>query len=209
MIGVIRKERKRRMALLSDDPDVADYVWLSTDEPFINDLCLMLLVAVHHQVEREIVRLAARAIGDEEPLSQNQYEQRLEIERGHWGKWKTRRTVIAKLNLASFPEWDTSMETLRLLANSYKHAPSGKPFSDLLTHLNLDRTRTYAPLVDSNSLREGLAASLDLNNDADYCAIAEELLNRVGTFLAAARQQPGLSQVKRGGLSLFRGHGES
>lgn len=76
----------------------------------------MLLVAIHHQVEREIVGLAARVTGDEKPLSQNQYQQQVEIEREQWRKWKTRRKVIGKLRLASFPEWDTSMETLRLVA---------------------------------------------------------------------------------------------
>lgn len=207
-IAVIRKERRRRMSRLPDQPDAADYVWRYTDEPFVNDLCLMVLVAIHHQVEREILALAARMTDDGEPLSRTEYEQRVQTERGRWRRRQDKPEVIARLNLRSFGQWDTSMETLRLLANSYKHEPSGRPDAELLRHLKLDVRRKYMALVDSDGLREGLAASLDLKKNADYCAIADALLMRADQFLAAVKRQPGLSRVKRGALSVFRGFGE-
>src|SRR5712691_11701981 len=199
VIQVIRKERKRRLRRLPDDPDAADYVWRYTDEPFVNDLCLMLLVAIHHQVERELVGLAARMTGDGQPLSLAEYQRQVQIERDQWRTWKTRRKTITKLKLESRAEW-TSMETLRLLANSNKHAVR-RPHDDLLGHLKLDLKRNYAPLAESDGVRERLATSLDLDNGADYCAIAEELLERADRFLTAVKKQPGLSKV-RGAVSL-------
>src|SRR5713226_7182931 len=131
-IQIIRKERKRRLSRLSDHPDVANQQWRYSDGPFVNDLCLMLMVAIHHQVERELVGFAARMAGDGKPISEEQYQQRVQVEREYWRNRNTKRKVVAKLKLMSFSEWDTSMETLRLLANSNKHHPSGKPDEGLL-----------------------------------------------------------------------------
>jgi hypothetical protein len=200
-IKVIRKERKRRLSRLPNHPDAAYDRWLFSDEPFVNDLCLMLLVAIRHQVERELLGLAARMNGGEKPLSRKQYQQQVEDERKLLRK-KGWSKLIAKLKLKAFADWGTSMETLRLLANSYKHAPSGRPDNDLLKHLKLGLRRNYAPLPESACLRERLAASLNLEKDADYCTIAEELLKRADCFLAEVKQQPGLCKVKWGAVSL-------
>jgi hypothetical protein len=51
------------------------------------------------------------------------------------------------------------METLRLIANSNKHETSGRPDNDLLRHLELDLKRTYAPLAESDAVREALAGT--------------------------------------------------
>jgi hypothetical protein len=40
------------------DPDAAWEQWLFDDLPFINEVRLMLLVAVGHRVERELITLA-------------------------------------------------------------------------------------------------------------------------------------------------------
>jgi hypothetical protein len=59
VIAVIRAEQQRRASLLTDeDPNFAYDHWLFKDEPFVNELCLMLLVTLRHHVERELVRLA-------------------------------------------------------------------------------------------------------------------------------------------------------
>jgi hypothetical protein len=199
-IEVIRKERQRRRAELPDPEDAAYDQWMFTDEPFINDLCLVLLVAIRHQVERELVGIAARVTDDGAPLDRKQYQERMRDEReGLRHGWKP---LIGKLDLRSFPEWQGSMQTLRLLVNSYKHSPWGRPDEDLLQHLKLPLTRNYAVLPDSRSVREKLADSLGLDKDADYCEITEELLNRADSFLGSVRQRPGLSEVKWGRLSL-------
>ncbi len=62
IVKLIRGERQRRASLLEDmHPEAADDRWLFTDLPFVAELCLMLLVAMRHQVERELISLAARA----------------------------------------------------------------------------------------------------------------------------------------------------
>lgn len=61
VIDVIRAERDSRLArLVAEEPELANALWHVYDEPFINELCLMLLVAIRHQVERELVLLTAR-----------------------------------------------------------------------------------------------------------------------------------------------------
>src|SRR5829696_9616736 len=82
VIRVIKIERGNRLAHLEkEDPEVARALWIGDDEPFINELCLMLLVAIHHHVERELTRLAARVTSDQRELEAEQYEQKLEEER--------------------------------------------------------------------------------------------------------------------------------
>jgi hypothetical protein len=54
MIKVIRTEKKLRSGRLRQaDPIAAWEQWLFTDLPFINEMCLILLVAIRHRVERE------------------------------------------------------------------------------------------------------------------------------------------------------------
>ena len=81
MISVIRVEQKKRGALSPDeDVDSASDRWLFKDQPFINELCLMLLVALWHQLEREVVGLAARSTDDGQEINYQQYEQNVEKE---------------------------------------------------------------------------------------------------------------------------------
>src|SRR5947209_17323848 len=118
-IDVIRRERKRRRSRLPDHSDAAYDQWLFWDSPFVNELCLMVLVAIHHQIERELIQVAAQKTDDGKPLSRAAYQERLRIERG---KWKSdRKSTITKLKLDSFPGWNRDLEALRQLANSYKH----------------------------------------------------------------------------------------
>lgn len=190
-----------------------DHVWAYDEwqfhhEPFINDLCLMLLVTIRHQVERNLVKLAARVTGHGNPLDREEYvkrvtEERMALKTTDKG-WKS---LVSKLKLKSLPEWASSMETLRLVANNYKHAPSERPDVDLLRHLHLDRRRNYASLPESNAVRERLAKSVRLRTNADYCDIAEEMLRRA-RFLKDVAGQPGLSRVKPGRLSLAFKHVE-
>jgi hypothetical protein len=201
---VIKSERDSRASRLSnDDPDYAYDQWLFTEAPFISDMCLTLLVAVHHQVERDLLRLSARCTTDGADLTGEQYRQRIEDARNQLRARGGRRSLIDRLQLESVPDW-TSMETLRLLANSHKHNPDSEPDQDLLKHLGRDLSVAYAPLPESDAIREALAASLGLPN-ADLCDIGEELLARAERFLvAAANAQPQLSRVRWGPVSFRR-----
>ena len=94
------------------------------------------------------------------------------------------------------------METLRLLANCVKHEPWQEPDERLLKHLKLPIAAElkrpvvrYMPLPESRCFREGLAASLNLSKDADYCAITEEFVDLVGRFLEDVKRNTGLSQL--------------
>ena len=77
VLRVIREERARRIAALPSDPDAADDRWLFRDGPFVNDLCLMLLVAIRHELERALFTLAARVTGAGEVLTRGQYRDQL------------------------------------------------------------------------------------------------------------------------------------
>lgn len=193
-LNVIRKERKRRLASLPDDPLVADDLWPSADEVFVNELCLMLLVAIRHQVERELFSLAARATDDGRTLNYAQYQRRLKKLTGDKRRWEK---LVATLNLDTVPEWGP-MEVLRLLANCYKHSASQAPQKPLLRKLSLDQARNYASLSESPALREGLARPLKLVEGSDYCDIASEFLTRADCLLSTVRQQQTLSAVKGG-----------
>lgn len=190
MIRAIRAERdkKKRELRATEDPDMGD-LWPFMGEPFINELCLALLVAIRGHFERELVLIAARVTSDGQELSYKHYHQRVEEEReelkGRNG-WKKLRI---KLQLDSIPEWDSSMETLHFLANSYKHNPEGKPDKALVSHLKLPSNATYGPLSESQAFKNGLAAYLGLPEGADYCDIAYDLVERVARFLVEVKDK--------------------
>lgn len=202
MIAVIRDEQERRALLLKDEePNFAYDEWLFRDEPFVNELCLMLLVALRHGIERELVHLAARAAGDGKEMSGQQYNQevqRLREQLRTRGGWKQ---ICDKLNLKSCDQYQ-KYEALRHLVNSYKHHPSMEPNEDLLNLLELETGVTYAPLPESHSVQEHLAAFIGLGKDATYCDIAERFVDIASSFLADVQRRAKLSPVKRGPVSL-------
>jgi hypothetical protein len=201
MIAVVRDEQRRRASLLTDqDPNFAYDQWLFKDEPFLNELCLMMLVTLWHQVEREMVKLAARAADDVKEIGLQQYQENVRKVRETLRRkgWKT---IKGKLKLESC-EGHKSMKALRLLANSYKHDPSMVPDDKLLECLKIETGVNYAPLPESDSLREGLAAFIGLGKDTAYCDIAEQFVDIASNFLVNVQSRTKLSPVKRGGASL-------
>jgi hypothetical protein len=121
LIAVIRTERDRRITTLEDEhPDYPADRWLFTDEPFLNELGLVLLVAIRHQLERELIRLAARVTDDRHEMSGDEYRQRIEDERERLRTdgWKF---LIARLRLQAFPEW-----TSRELDGAFARLVSGE-----------------------------------------------------------------------------------
>jgi hypothetical protein len=210
MISVIRTERQRLAHQLTvldqEDHDSAWEQWQFQAEPFVNDMCLMVLVALRHQVERELVFLAARAnVG--ETISGKQYEQNIVAQRQALRERNGWRNLIASLDLNSFPEWNTSMKVLELLANCLKHDPKQEPDEGLLAHLNLPLKPVgrhivgYAQLPESRCFREGLARYVSLPNDADYCTIADTFVDLANLFLEKVRGQTKLAQLS-GAVSL-------
>jgi hypothetical protein len=204
MVEVIRAEQKRILAHLDqEDQDIAYDQWLFHEGPFLNDLCLTVIVGIRHHVERELVQLAALTCGNGVVLSSKQYRQNVQTEREVLQRsgWAA---LIKKLHLDSFPEWKSSMKALQLLANSYKHDIWLVPETKMLAHFGLDQSLNYMPIPESDCFREGLAQYLGLPKErADYCSIAEEFLNRAERFLQDVSKQPMMSGVKPGRVSLF------
>lgn len=215
IIAVIRREKRRRLARVRrlENSEVAYDVWQFQDTPFLNEMCLMMFVTIHHEVERDLVKASARFTGNSaKVISGHIYRRRVREERARVRAHGMKK-LIAKLRLNSFAEWNASMRTLQLLANCFKHSPSLIPDRALLKHLKMPLVPgrwpvvTYAPLPESDEFRERLAKSVALDKDADYCAIAEEFLVRAVSFLAKVETQPGLSPVKWGAVSLGKFQG--
>jgi hypothetical protein len=94
------------------------------------------------------------------------------------------------------------METLRLLSNCLKHSPWQEPDDELLRHLRLPAVNQlkppivrYMPLPESSCFREGLATSVNLPKDANYCAIAEKFVHLANQFLEDVRQHTRLTRL--------------
>jgi hypothetical protein len=205
MIAAIRNEADRRGRQLKKIATEHRYdQWVYYDEPLLNELCLLVLIAIRHEVERDLLGLGARVSRRVTAFSQKSYLRRLANERKQLRSgWKP---LIAKLGLAAFPAWTSSMETLRLLANCYKHDPFGGPDDGLLKHLRphlkYKQRRKYDVLPESNCFREGLALSLGLPRETDYVRITEDLLAKAEAFVDDVKGQSFIAEVRRGHVSL-------
>jgi hypothetical protein len=202
VIGVIRAERQRRLdRLQGEDPDVFYDQWLFTDEPFVNEMCLMVLVALRHGVERKLVSFAACANAGT-TISNSQYRQNLAKQQKLFGGRGGWAHLVATLGLRPSPECERSMETLRLLANCYKHQAGQTPTEQLLAHLSLPPKPPeqlvvgYMSLPESHAFREGLAASVNLPKEADYCTIAEKFVDLANQFVKDAQHGARLARVQ-------------
>lgn len=201
-LSVIKAEHKRRAILLRDeDPNAAYDRWWFHDAPFVNELCLVFLVSLRHEIERRLLQFAARAVDDGRPISSAEYSQRVDElkNRSIMDRWKE---IKKRLKIAACTHYE-AVEALRLLANAYKHDPLKKPDRKLLTHLRLDATLTYAELPESGDLQEKLALIVGLPGDAEYCEIAEHFVERVQSFLRDAETRSTLSRVRGGRVGLL------
>jgi hypothetical protein len=205
MIAVIRIEQERRSAKLeNEDPNLAYDQWLFTDGPFLNELCLMFLVTLRHQIERELVGLAALADEGDKEISNEQYQEnikQLQIKREGKIKYWNWKKIEKKLKLESCEKYKF-IKSLRLLSNSYKHDLSLKPDERLLDLLSLETGVKYAPLLESDAFRAGLADFLGMEKDSDYCDIAEQFMDIVSAFLVEVENRIRLSKVKWRAISL-------
>jgi hypothetical protein len=203
VLAVIRQESDRRNAL-ERDPNWAYEQW-HADNAFTNELCLILLVALRHQLERELVKLAALAGHGGVDLSRAQYQQRtdeLRPLRKDGSRVTDWTKVYSALGITSGNR-PSPIETLRLLANAYKHDPNAQPDQLLIAHLGLTTAINYAELPESDALREGLAVNVGLARDADYISMAERLIDYVQTFLDDLKKCVLLSRVRWGPVSLL------
>jgi hypothetical protein len=201
VIRIIRTERNERLERVNTKDD--DYYYQIMEEPFINDLCLMLLVAIRHEIERKLTIFIAKKTSERKGHGHSRYE---------FGKWveKERKRVI-KNNWHSFHaelkletgtiKW---LEILRELSNSYKHdvwSCSEKFLGKLDTELkeltseleklypgkktlDLPKKQLYMAPPESPFIRAALAMSVGLASDADYPTIAETFVNLASDLLS-------------------------
>lgn len=199
MIDIVRKEENRRASLLTNDnPDFAYDQWSFTHEPFVNELCLLLLVGLRHQVERALLSLAARAADDGKDIADQTYNQRVTELKGESNTWKL---IESRLGLESCKEWKI-MQLLRHLSNSYKHDFSGAPSNDLLKSLKLGTEVNYAPLPESQAVKESIARYIGLQDNASYCDISQRFVDKAMEFLDNVQKRNRLSNVRRKPVSL-------
>jgi hypothetical protein len=206
VIAVICQEAQRRNEV-ERDPDTA-YEQSLADQAFVSELCLMFLVSLHHQLERQLINLAAHAGHGAADLTPDEYRKgldRLKKGKGTRTDWKE---VDRLLNINTRP---SPIEALRLLANAYKHDSHAQPDEKLLTHLGLQTTTVmdgtrkqihYAELPESDTLRGGLANCVGLDATARYITIAEHFIESVQSFLDDVKQHVTLSRVLWGPISL-------
>jgi hypothetical protein len=200
-LDVIKAEEQRRVGLLPDHPDAAYDQWLFHDEPFINELCIVFLVALRHHIERRLMILAACAADGGRPLSKQEFSARkkqlsdLKFDK----KWDEVDKRLGPEHCAHY----RVIEALRLLANAYKHEPNMEPDGRLLAHLHRDPSLRYAPMPESGDLQKGLGIIVGLPADASYSQIATAFVERVQEFLDDVTARNTISPVKWGRASLL------
>jgi hypothetical protein len=215
MIGVIRDEANRRAdandeQAKDDTHGLAGDTWLFTDLPFIREFCILILIGIWHQVERELVWLAACAADTGEVVDAEEYRKLVSIERDLYRSRKTREAVLAKLGITTLPDW---MLVLKFIAECYKHDPAAWPDRRLLDILSLPTipterlVRWYASLPESSLIEDGLVRYLGLPKEANFCDIADEFLSRAEQYLAELRQRPSLFGLRRAPVSLVEFEG--
>ena len=172
IITIIKNEQAQRLSRLDNQhPDYAYNQWLFTDLPFINELCLMLLVTLRHELERILIAFASRVNENKTKMSAEEYNKKVEgyNKMGQKKKWKE---INKKLNIESYDKYKF-IEVLRFLSNSYKHDSFGSPSKDLLSYLNLDTEIDYCPLSEGGIFQKELSKFIGLSENADYYNITE------------------------------------
>jgi hypothetical protein len=176
------EERNRATARESMSPEAAYDHAIFYDNPLTNELYLLVLLFMWHDIEKEIVLASARSgVQDSSPISRDDF--RKEVERLAGLTFEKRRIEIEKrLPTIDRPSWDL-LDLLRLLANSFKHDPFDKPDHRLLGRLSLAPNMNYATLAESGAVRYGLGRFLGIGDDVSFAEIVEEIRKRCGRIL--------------------------
>lgn len=198
VIGVIRNEKDRRYSLLKDkDWDFEWEQWLFEDMPFVNEICLMLLVTLRHHVERELVGLAVLANNVYDEIDGQQYKKEKDKLKKKGNNWDWEK-IKKRLNLESFSEYKF-IEPLRQISNTHKHGLWVGPGKKLLEILGLNTNESYLSFPESDKFREGLAVFIGLSKkDADYCDITERFVDIAINYLESIKKKTKLSRKNFG-----------
>jgi len=176
------EEQNRAVARESMSPEVAYDHAIFYDNPLTNELYLLVLLFMWHDIEKEILLASARSgVHGSSAFSRDEF--RNEVERLAGMSFKKRRIEIEKrLPTIDRRSWDL-LDLLRLLANSFKHDPFDKPDESLLKCLSLAPNMNYATLAESAAVRYGLGGFLGIGDDASFAEIVEEIRKRCDRIL--------------------------
>jgi hypothetical protein len=198
-LSLIKTEERRRAELLPDHPDAAYDQWLFYDAPFVNELCIVFLVALRHHIERRLTFLAACAADAGRPTTRQEFSTRMkELSDLKNARWEEIGRRLHQNQCAHHQV----IEALRHLANAYKHDPRMEPGVKLLNHLRLDLNLRYAPIPESGKLQGGLATVVDLPADSSYPDIAASFVECVQGFLDDVEARNAISRVRGAGFHI-------
>jgi hypothetical protein len=187
LIELVKAEELSRENARSLMPaDAADYQATFRDTPLTNELYLLVLLFIWHEIEKEIVLIAALSGSqDASPITRDDY--RKKVTRLEKLNQDRRKRELEKLLPALDPRaWDL-LDVLRLLANSFKHDPFDKPKGVLIERLGLPKNMNYAPMSESGAVRFGLAKFLGIGDDASFSQIVDAVCKSCDRILLALR----------------------
>ncbi len=201
---IIEEEFNRRVESLKGAPSEGAYDhWLFYDLPFLGEFAGLFLVGIWHLVERELKRILAVSTHDERFLDIPIKPQELgkaRRERHTWGTLREHFLGRAKLELSGLPNFD-EMDLLNSLTNFWKHEASRAVTNELLEKLELTNSVNYAPVFESDAIREALSKRLGIK-DGEYPDIVRGFLDRASKFLEAVSSKTMQRRVKRRAVSL-------
>lgn len=197
MIDVFKLEFDRRSKLRDSQNPALNYDQLVfEDEPFINELCLMTLVTLRHEIDRQIALLAARSNQKDNEISVEQYRHNVKqlqaISRNPKKFWGEIWQVLDEDIYRKYKE----IEALRLISNEFKHGFFSTPDEELLRFLSLNTSYNYAPLSESDELRKGLAIFIGISPDADYFEIVNKFVEIAHNFLTEMEKKTKPCKIK-------------
>ncbi len=195
MLAVLRDERLR-LGARPVIPELGYDSWRD-DNATIGEMCLALLVSLRHEIERNLIWLAARSGRAGAPLSRDEYFGSVRKISKLGGKLYP--TLEKRLGLTEIPVWKKELDLLRLLTNCFKHDPFGQPeqadkVKGLRQKLGL-RATNYAPLAESQGVVDALNRDLGVADHGDWIEIAGKFIAVSENFLDEVALRAGLQPV--------------
>ena len=106
----------------------------------------------------------------------------------------------ARVELSRLPSFD-EMDLLNSLTNFWKHEASRAITKELLKKLELTDSVNYAPVFESDAIREALSQRLGIE-DGEYPDIVRGFLDRASKFLKAVLQKTKQRPVEHRAVSI-------
>lgn len=174
LVELVRTEERSREDLrASMSPDASYYKATFHDDPLTNELYLLVLLFMWHELEKEIVLMAALSSAeDASPMTRDGHRQEVKRISKLKPEAKKRAAIEKRLPALDIRAWEL-LDVLRLLANSFKHNPFGKPNRQLLERLGLPENMNHGTLSESGAVRFGLGKFLGVGDDVSFSEIVD------------------------------------